>query len=131
MKLKILLMVMIALLSSVANAEEFTFSWTVEPEKVASQNIVELRVYQDSWANPPKTADPLSGIIKIDTTVINGTANFWATYASATEESDRTQIIQVIRDVDKTDPPEPVVMSVVNGLTIEMPGGYSFKLLAE
>ena len=74
-----------------AHAREgtLTFSWDPDADYNGRTGITELRVYQDSSENTPFVADPNAGTITVRTN-IDGCSNFWATYATETEESDRT-----------------------------------------
>lgn len=110
-----------------ATAEEFTFSWTVQPDIVADQNITELRVYQDSWQSPHFSEDPLSGTIVVDTEV-ETSSNFWAIYVTESGmESAPTDIIKVSRtgnDHIDPDPAEPEIIDTPSGIIMTVPPGY-------
>jgi hypothetical protein len=97
-----------------------TFAWDTDQSVVDSQGITELRVYQDSSTNEPFVADPMAGTIQVRTD-IDGCSNFWATYATATEESDRTDPPIEVCEPKLTDP-EPATRVVEVGgfkLTID------------
>jgi len=107
----IALTVCLILLFSIAHAREgtLTFSWEPEAEQ---GDLAELRVYQDSSDNAPSVADPQAGIIVVQTD-IDGCSNFWATYATDTEESDRTDPPIKVCEPDLSDPePATQVISV-------------------
>ncbi len=108
-----------AKLSFAATESKLSFSWTVESaETISNQGITELRVYKDTYeAGPVGTATPESGIISIETS-IDGCSNFWATYSTLTEESERTDPPIKVCEPNLGNPlPATQVMSV-NGFTV-------------
>lgn len=115
-----LALVLTAHFASAATRGTLTFSWTPDRAVIERQQIIELRVYQDSSDNEPFVADPLAGTIKVETE-IDGCSNFWATYATATEESNRTDPPIEVHE-PKLGDPEPATRVVEVGgfkLTID------------
>lgn len=112
--------------SALAADDPLVFVWTVEPDYVTELNITMLRVYQDSWQNPPFTADPLTGRIEIPPNIeVGATSKFWATYYSAENgEGGKTGTIAIRNSNDKIDPVAIQRVKIVGGLTVELPEGY-------
>ena len=118
----IALVALTVLLPTMVTAAEGTLTFSWEPatvEQVSSQGITELRVYQDSSDSTPFTSPPDAGTIVV-ATQIDGCSNFWATYASETDESERTEAIKVCEP--SLEDPEPATRIISVGgfrLTID------------
>lgn len=120
---QILIAIFLLLLGSISHAATegtLTFGWTPETqEAITNQGITELRVYQDSSANKVGSATPLAGTITL-TTAITDCSNFWATYATIDDESERT------------DPPikvcEPSLADPLPATQIIQVGGFKLQV---